>query len=170
MTTRLDPPDRERQQQAARDHLWLHFSRHSSYDDAEMPIIVRGEGVYIYDDQGRRYLDGLAGLFVNQLGHGRTELAEAAAKQAERAGLLPAVVLRPPAGDRAGRADRGLRARRPQPGLLHHRWRRGRRVRVEARQGLLQAHRQAGKHKVISRAVAYHGTRREPCRSPASRA
>ena len=85
----------------------------------------------------------LAGLFVYQLGHGRTELAEAAAKQAARAGLHAAVVLRAPAGDRARRADRRLRPRRPQPGLLHHRRRRGRRDRLEAGQELLQAHRQA---------------------------
>lgn len=54
-----------------------------------MPVIVRGEGAYIFDAQGRRYLDGLAGLFVNQLGHGRTELAEAAAKQAAELAFHP---------------------------------------------------------------------------------
>ena len=54
-----------------------------------MPVIVRGEGAYIYDGQGRRYLDGLAGLFVVQAGHGRVELAEAAAKQAEELAFFP---------------------------------------------------------------------------------
>jgi adenosylmethionine-8-amino-7-oxononanoate aminotransferase len=48
-----------------------------------VPVIVRGEGAYVWDDQGRRYLDGLAGLFVVQVGHGRQELADAAAEQAE---------------------------------------------------------------------------------------
>ena len=89
------------------------------------------------------YLDGLAGLFVVQAGHGRSELAEAAYKQAQRAGVLPAVVLRPPAGDRAGRPARRPRAGRPEQGLLHHRRRRGRRDRVEAGQAVLQARRQA---------------------------
>ena len=70
-----------------------------------------GRGPYIWDDQGRRYLDALSGLFVVQAGHGRRELAEAAARQAERAGLLPALVLRAPAGDRAGRAPRRAGAR-----------------------------------------------------------
>ena len=56
--------DNARLQQAARDHLWMHFTRHSSYDQADVPIIVRGEGAYIYDANGKRYLDGLAGLFV----------------------------------------------------------------------------------------------------------
>ena len=50
----------------ARDHLWMHFTRHSTFDEAEVPVIVRGEGAYIWDDRGRRYLDGLAGLFVVQ--------------------------------------------------------------------------------------------------------
>ena len=62
---------------AARKHLWKHFTRESVYGEGhEVPIIVRGEGAYIWDDQGRRYLDGLAGLFVVQAGHGRHELAE----------------------------------------------------------------------------------------------
>ena len=50
---------------AARRHLWKHFTRESAYGEGhEIPIIVRGEGAYVYDDRGRRYLDGLAGLFV----------------------------------------------------------------------------------------------------------
>jgi adenosylmethionine-8-amino-7-oxononanoate aminotransferase len=52
-------------QDAARDNLWMHFTRMSSYERAEVPIIVRGEGAYIYDSHGKRYLDGLAGLFVS---------------------------------------------------------------------------------------------------------
>src|SRR3954452_23395399 len=76
-------------QAAARDHLWMHFTRMSSYQDAEVPIIVRGEGAYVYDVQGRRYLDALGGLFVSQLGHGRADLAEAAAKQAGELAYFP---------------------------------------------------------------------------------
>ena len=81
--------DYEQLQSDARDHLWMHFTRHSTYDTQDVPIIVRGEGAYIYDAQGKRYLDGLAGLFVSQLGHGRTELAEAAAKQAKELAFMP---------------------------------------------------------------------------------
>ena len=50
----------------------------SSYAEGEMPVIVRGSGQYVYDDRGKRYLDGLSGLFVSQIGHGRAEVAEAA--------------------------------------------------------------------------------------------
>ncbi|MGH8894871.1 MAG: aspartate aminotransferase family protein, partial [Actinomycetes bacterium] len=48
----------------ARNHLWMHFTRMSTYQSAgqHVPVIVRGDGPYIWDDQGRRYLDGLAGL------------------------------------------------------------------------------------------------------------
>src|SRR5919205_6828 len=77
--------------QRASDHLWMHFTRHSTYSEAggSVPVIVRGEGPYIWDDQGRRYLDALSGLFVVQAGHGRRELAEAAARQAEQLAFFP---------------------------------------------------------------------------------
>jgi adenosylmethionine-8-amino-7-oxononanoate aminotransferase len=51
---------------AARDHLWLHFTRMHGY---EPPVIVRGEGSYLWDDQGTRYLDALAGLFSVNIGY-----------------------------------------------------------------------------------------------------
>jgi adenosylmethionine-8-amino-7-oxononanoate aminotransferase len=73
----------------ARDHLWMHFTRISSYADSPVPTIVRGDGAYIYDVNGKRYLDGLAGLFVVQAGHGRRELADAAARQAEQLAFFP---------------------------------------------------------------------------------
>ncbi|OEV32217.1 hypothetical protein AN219_00185, partial [Streptomyces nanshensis] len=67
----------------------MHFTRMSSYQNAPVPTIARGEGVYIYDTDGKRYLDGLAGLFVVQAGHGRAELAEAANKQAQDLAFFP---------------------------------------------------------------------------------
>lgn len=82
-------PDAARLDQAARDHLWMHFTRLSAYAEAPVPVIVRGDGPYIYDSNGKRYLDGLAGLFVVQTGHGRHELAEAAAKQASELAYFP---------------------------------------------------------------------------------
>ena len=76
-------------QEAARRHLWMHFTRMSSYTKHDMPIIVRGEGAYVYDSKGRRYLDGLAGLFVSMVGHGRDEIAEAAARQSKELAYFP---------------------------------------------------------------------------------
>src|SRR5438046_3026719 len=69
-------------QKAARDHLWLHFTRMGGYKDAEVPIIVRGDGCYLEDSNGKRYLDALAGLFAVQIGYSYgEEVGEAAAAQ-----------------------------------------------------------------------------------------
>ena len=76
-------------QEAARRHLWMHFTRMSSFQNHDVPIIVRGEGAYVYDSNGRRYLDGLAGLFVSMVGHGRDEIAEAAARQSKELAYFP---------------------------------------------------------------------------------
>jgi adenosylmethionine-8-amino-7-oxononanoate aminotransferase len=54
----------------ARDHLWLHFTRMHGY---EPPVIVRGEGCYLWDDEGKRYLDTLAGLFSVNIGYSHGE-------------------------------------------------------------------------------------------------
>jgi adenosylmethionine-8-amino-7-oxononanoate aminotransferase len=61
-------------------HLWGHFARHGP--GITPPIIVRGDGVTIFDDRGKSYLDGLSGLFTVQVGHGRDELAEAVISRA----------------------------------------------------------------------------------------
>src|SRR5918994_1461152 len=70
-----------RLQQQARDHLWLHFTRMGGYRDADVPIIVRGEGCYLEDSNGKRYLDALAGLFAVQLGYSYGDEIGAAAHQ-----------------------------------------------------------------------------------------
>ena len=44
-------------------------------------VLVRGEGAWVWDDAGRRYLDGTAGLWYSNLGHGRPEIAEAVTRQ-----------------------------------------------------------------------------------------
>jgi adenosylmethionine-8-amino-7-oxononanoate aminotransferase len=76
-------------QEQARRHLWMHFTRLSSYDaDHEVPIIVRGEGCYVYDEHGNRYLDGLSALFCVNIGHGRADIAQAGADQAKELGFF----------------------------------------------------------------------------------
>src|SRR5262249_471509 len=72
---------------AARKHLWMHFTRMS--ENADLPIIERGEGPWVYDQHGNRYLDGLAGLFTSQIGHGRDELAKAAEEQMRTLAYFP---------------------------------------------------------------------------------
>jgi adenosylmethionine-8-amino-7-oxononanoate aminotransferase len=68
-------------QQEAKQHLWMHFTRMGSYAEHEVPVIVRGEGCYVYDEHGKRHLDGLSALYCVNVGHGRAELAQAAAAQ-----------------------------------------------------------------------------------------
>src|SRR5213079_2861345 len=74
-------------QRNAKRHLWMHFTRMGAYAHAEVPIIVRGEGCYVYDEYGKRYLDGLSALYCVNIGHGRAEIGEAAARQAAELGF-----------------------------------------------------------------------------------
>jgi adenosylmethionine-8-amino-7-oxononanoate aminotransferase len=75
-------------QELARRHLWMHFTRLSAYADHEVPIIVRGEGCYVWDEHGNRYLDGLSALFCVNIGHGRGDIAQAGADQARELGFV----------------------------------------------------------------------------------
>jgi adenosylmethionine-8-amino-7-oxononanoate aminotransferase len=75
---------------SAQRHLWMHFTRLAAPGARPgVPIIARGQGCYVYDTAGKRYLDGLSGLFTVQIGHGRVELALAAAEQASRLAYFP---------------------------------------------------------------------------------
>ena len=72
-------PDHDRLQQSAKDNLILHFSK-QQVDD--LLVIDRGEGPYVFDTTGRRYIDALSSLFCSQLGYSYgEEMAEAARKQ-----------------------------------------------------------------------------------------
>ena len=82
MTTTSPGLSPEQLQQAARDHLWLHFTRMGGYRDGEVPVIVRGDGCYLEDANGKRYLDALAGLFSVNIGYGYgEEIGQAALEQ-----------------------------------------------------------------------------------------
>jgi adenosylmethionine-8-amino-7-oxononanoate aminotransferase len=143
---------------SARDHLWMHFTRMSTYATSNVPVIVRGEGPYIYDDKGKRYLDGLAGLFVVQAGHGREELAEAAAKQAKDLAFFPLWSYAHPKA-----IELAERLAHLAPGDLNRIFftTGGGEAVESAWKVAKQYFKLTGKplkHKVISRAIAYHGT------------
>ena len=145
-------------QKSARDHLWMHFTRMSSYEHSDVPVIVRGEGAYVYDAKGNRYLDALGGLFVNQLGHGRTDLAEAAAKQASELAYFPLWSYAHPTAIELAEKIAGY-----APGDLNRVFfTTGGGEAVETAWKLAKNYfKLTGrpmKHKVISRAIAYHGT------------
>jgi adenosylmethionine-8-amino-7-oxononanoate aminotransferase len=145
-------------QEAAKRNLWLHFTRMSAYADGEVPVIVRGSGAYVYDQHGKQYLDGLSGLFVSQVGHGRAEIAEAGARQAAELAYFPLwSYAHPKAVELAARlADMA-------PGDLN-------RVffttsgseAVESAWKLAKQYfkltGEPGRYKVLSRELAYHGT------------
>ena len=158
MTTSDENLDIHALQEAAKRHLWLHFTRMSSYADADVPLIVRGSGQYVYDQHGKRYLDGLAGLFVSQIGHGRYEVSEAGARQSAKLAYFPLWSYAHPRAIELAERLASL-----APGHLN-------RVffttsgseAVESAWKLAKQYFKAvgeyGRYKVISRDIAYHGT------------
>ncbi|WP_433210595.1 aspartate aminotransferase family protein [Dactylosporangium sp. CS-047395] len=151
-------PDSAALDASARDHLWMHFTRLSDYAQNPVPVIVRGDGAYIYDSHGRRYLDGLSALFVVQTGHGRQELAEAAAKQASELAYFPLWSYAHPKAIELAERLTSL-----APGDLNRAFfTTGGSEAVESAWKLARSYfRKVGKPlktKVLSRYVAYHGT------------
>ena len=148
----------EAAQEAAKRNLWLHFTRMSAYEDSDVPVIVRGSGAYVFDQHGKRYLDGLSGLFVTQVGHGRTEIAEAGARQAAELAYFPLWSYAHPKA-----IELAARLAELAPGNLN-------RVffttsgseAVESAWKLAKQYfkltGEPGRYKVISRDLAYHGT------------
>jgi len=150
--------DHDALQAAVRANLWLHFTRMGAYRDHEVPVIVRGEGPYVWDSRGKRYLDGLSGLFVVQVGHGRTELAEAAGKQAAELGYFPLWSYAHPTATELAERLAAL-----APGDLNRVFfTTGGSEAVESAWKLARQYfrtiGEPGRYKVISRELAYHGT------------
>jgi adenosylmethionine-8-amino-7-oxononanoate aminotransferase len=145
-------------QQQAKRHLWMHFTRMGSYAHAEIPVLVRGEGCYVYDEHGKRYLDGLSALYCVNIGHGRVELARAAAEQAKELGFYTNwSYAHPPAIELA------TRIAELAPGNLNRVFfTSGGSEAVESAWKLAKAYHHSqgepSRHKLISRNLAYHGT------------
>jgi adenosylmethionine-8-amino-7-oxononanoate aminotransferase len=152
------PAHHEHLQDAARRHLWMHFTRMNSYADHDVPVIVKGEGPWVWDSRGRRYLDGLSGLFVVQAGHGRRELAEAAARQAGELAYFPIWSYAHP-----NAIELSERLATLAPGSLNRVFfTTGGGEAVESAWKLarqyFRATGQPDRYKVLSREIAYHGT------------
>jgi adenosylmethionine-8-amino-7-oxononanoate aminotransferase len=139
-------------------HLWMHFAYMGNHPARPVPVIARGDGVHIYDENGRRILDGISGLFVVQAGHGRRELAEVASRQAETLAYFPVWgFTTPPAAELAERlatlapADLNRVFFTTGGGeAVESAW--------KAAKQYFKLIGKPAKHKVISRATAYHGT------------
>jgi adenosylmethionine-8-amino-7-oxononanoate aminotransferase len=145
-------------QELAKRHLWMHFTRMSAYEDTEVPVIVRGEGCYVWDEHGKRYLDGLSALFCVNIGHGRADIAQAGADQAKELGFYTNwSYAHPPAIELAARIASLA------PGDLNRVFfTSGGSEAVESAYKLArQYHKLTGKPnktKLIAREIAYHGT------------
>src|SRR5437660_10165354 len=149
----------DRLQELAKRHLMMHFTRHSTYRNEDVPVISHGEGCWLYDTTGKKYFDGLAGLFCTQIGYSHgAELGEAAAKQMAE---LPFYTNWSYAHPRA--IELAAKVAELAPGDLN------RALFVsggsEANEAIIkmvkQFHQLHGEHrryKMISRRIAYHGT------------
>ena len=161
LTTRASAtsPEPSDLQELARRHLWMHFSRMGEYGpDAEIPILVRGEGCYVFDEHGKRYLDGLSALFCVNTGHSRPELAAAAAAQAAELGFFTNWSYAHPRAIELAARIAGL----APEGLNRVFFTSGGSEAVESAWKLArQYHRLRGdtaRTKIIARELAYHGT------------
>jgi adenosylmethionine-8-amino-7-oxononanoate aminotransferase len=163
MATRLDfatteTEEQSRLQELAKRHLWMHFTRMGAYEDHELPIIVRGEGCYVWDERGKKYFDGLSALFCVNAGHGRAELGEAAARQAKELGFYTNWTFAHPVA-----IELAARVASLAPGDLNRVFfTSGGSEAVESAIKLSrQYHRIRGegtRYKIIARQTAYHGT------------
>lgn len=136
----------------------MHFTRLGSYENAEVPIITHGEGCYVYDEHGKRYLDGLSALYCVNIGHGRAELAEAAARQAKELGFYTNWSYAHPRS-----IELAARIAELTPGNLNRVFfTSGGSESVESAWKLAKAYHIARgeprRHKIVSRFLAYHGT------------
>jgi adenosylmethionine-8-amino-7-oxononanoate aminotransferase len=146
-------------QEQARKHLWMHFSRMGAYSETqEIPIMVRGEGCYVYDEHGNRYLDGLSSLFCVNIGHGRTDIVQQGAELAKDLGFFTNWSYAHPRSIELATKIASL-----TPGDLNRVFfTSGGSEAVESALKLArQYHKLTGhpnKYKVIAREIAYHGT------------
>ncbi|MSZ19398.1 MAG: aspartate aminotransferase family protein [Actinobacteria bacterium] len=145
-------------QKSAKAHLWMHFTRHSTFDTKEMPIIARAEGHHIFDVNGNKYFDGLSGLFSVNAGHGRKRYADAASKQMQELDFFPLWSFAHP---RAIELAERLLSYAPE-NMNRVFFTTGGGEAVETAWKIAKQYfKMTGKptkHKVISRHVAYHGT------------
>jgi len=151
--------DPSRMQRDLRDHLLLNFTDMSRFDQSDLPVFVRGEGCHVIDAHGRRFIDGLSGLFCTNLGHSYgAEVGDAAARQLSELVFTPTwTVAHPAAIELAERI-----ASYAPDGMEHVFFTSSGSEAVESAWKLArQWHTQRGepqRRKAISRRYAYHGT------------
>ncbi len=139
------------------ENLMLHFTPYEE-DWSKLPVIVSGEGCYVTDDKGRSYVDGLAGLFTTQVGHGRGELADAAHKQMKELGFFPNWSFQHPRS-----LELAEKMAQIAPGELNSTFfvssgSEAVETVIKLARQYHKANGEATRYKIISRKIAYHGT------------
>ena len=82
------PADHDKLKQLDHSYLWHPFTQMQEWMSEDPVIISRGDGHYLVDDQGRKYLDGVSSLWCNVHGHRKKELDDALKQQIDRIGAL----------------------------------------------------------------------------------
>jgi putrescine---pyruvate transaminase len=143
---------------AERTALWNGFANMSSLAGRAVTI-VRGEGATVFDAAGRPYLDAIASLWYSNVGHGRTELAEAAAAQMRE--LAAYQTFEPFSNLPAEALARRVAGLAPVPGAKVFFTPGGGSDAIDTAAKLARAYWRAagqpGKHVIVSRSHAYHG-------------
>jgi adenosylmethionine-8-amino-7-oxononanoate aminotransferase len=78
--------------QQDRNHLFHGFIPLSTHQNTGVPIFVKGQGVYLWDTNGKRYIDGLSSLWNVHVGHGRKEINRAVAAQMDKLAFAPTLM------------------------------------------------------------------------------
>ena len=139
------------------ENLMLHFTPYSE-DWSRLPVIVSGDGCYVTDDRGNTYIDGLAGLYTTQVGHGRTELADVASRQMKELGFFPNWSMHHPRS-----LELAAKISEIAPGDLNSTFfvssgSEAVETVIKLARQYHKANGEPGRYKFVSRKVAYHGT------------
>lgn len=143
--------------QAALDHIFVGMNNHAMLGEEGGPLIVeRGEGIYIWDVDGNRYIDGISGMYFRNTGHGREEIAKAIYEQISDLSANVYASVTPAAVELAAEIAR------LSPGELTRTFFcQGGSEANESALKLAQAYQmrmgEKGRYKVISRRGSYHG-------------
>lgn len=87
----MDEGSLERIHESALEHVWIHSTTWSDVVQKDgLKVFAKGDGVRLWDIEGKEYLDGISGLWVVNAGHGRAEIAEAMAEQAKKLAYVSA--------------------------------------------------------------------------------
>lgn len=144
-------------QELDRRHVWHHLTQHQAFDNVAPPMMTRGEGLYIWDVNGKRYLDATSGgVWCVNVGYGRQSIADAVREQLLQLNYYAGTAGTPV----AARFAEALIEKMPGMSRVYYS-NSGSEANEKAYKMVRQiAHRKYGgkKHKILYRERDYHGT------------